>query len=120
MADAANAYKSLLVVERCFRSLKRTEIKMTPMFHRLEKRIEAHVKICVLALLIARVVEHQCGESWFQVKEALKALQVSKIRSGNFEFFQRNRPSEKADIILKNSQPLFIKGLFLFHLSKMA
>jgi len=55
MEDAAHGYRNLLVIERCFRSLKRTQIKMMPMYHWLPHRIEAHVKICVLALLIERV-----------------------------------------------------------------
>jgi hypothetical protein len=50
--DAALAYKSLRVIERCFRSLKRGQIYLGPMYHRTPKRIEAHVKLCVLALLI--------------------------------------------------------------------
>jgi transposase len=33
--DAASAYKSLLVIERCFRSLKRGQIQLGPMYHRL-------------------------------------------------------------------------------------
>jgi len=33
MQDAASGYKGLMVIERCFRSLKRTQIKMSPMFH---------------------------------------------------------------------------------------
>jgi transposase len=31
--DAACGYKELMVIERCFRSLKRTQIKMAPVFH---------------------------------------------------------------------------------------
>ena len=50
--DAASAYKSLMVIERGFRSLKRGQFYLGPMYHRLAQRIEAHVKICVLALLI--------------------------------------------------------------------
>jgi hypothetical protein len=45
--DAAVAYKSLRVIERCFRSLKRGPIQLGPMYPRLASRIEAHVKICV-------------------------------------------------------------------------
>ena len=37
--DAAVAYKSLLVIERCFRSLKRGQIHLGPMYHRLSQRI---------------------------------------------------------------------------------
>ena len=50
LEDAACGYKGLMVIERCFRSLKRTQIKMMPMYHWASRRIEAHVKICVLAL----------------------------------------------------------------------
>jgi transposase len=50
LEDAACGYKGLMVIERCFRSLKRTQIKMTPMYHWASRRIEAHVKICVLSL----------------------------------------------------------------------
>jgi transposase len=51
LEDAACGYKGLMVIERCFRSLKRTRIKMSPIHHWAPRRIEAHVKICVLALL---------------------------------------------------------------------
>jgi hypothetical protein len=40
LEDAACGYKGLMVIERCFRSLKRTQIKMTPMYHWLSRRIE--------------------------------------------------------------------------------
>ena len=35
---------------------------MTPMYHWASRRIEAHVTICVLALLIERIAELACGE----------------------------------------------------------
>ena len=38
--DTAFAYKSLLVIERCFRSLKRGPIQLGPMYHRLPQRIK--------------------------------------------------------------------------------
>jgi hypothetical protein len=64
LEDAACGYKSLMVIERCFRSFKRTQIKMTPMYHWLSRRIEAHVKICVLALMIERIAELSCDKPW--------------------------------------------------------
>jgi transposase len=60
LEDAASGYKGLMVIERCFRSLKRTQIKLTPMYHWLTRRIESHVRICVLALLIERIAELSC------------------------------------------------------------
>ena len=60
LEDAASGYKGLLIIERCFRTIKSTQIKLEPMHHWLPERIEAHIKICVLALLLARAAERQC------------------------------------------------------------
>ncbi|MFP3928738.1 MAG: hypothetical protein ACLFUP_07525, partial [Desulfobacteraceae bacterium] len=64
LEEAAEGYKGLMVIERCFRSLKRTQIHVSPLHHWLPRRIEAHVKVCVLSLLIERVMEHRCGQPW--------------------------------------------------------
>ena len=45
--DAACAYKSLSVIERCFRTLKRTQLKLSPVYHRLPRCIEAHITLCI-------------------------------------------------------------------------
>ena len=100
--DAACGYKSLLVIERCFRSLKKTQIKMMPMFHWVANRIEAHVKICVLALLVERVIEKTCGKPWSKIRETLQTLQASRFYAENFQFFQRNEPSLSVIETLKN------------------
>jgi transposase len=100
--DAASGYKALLVIERCFRSLKRTQVKMTPMFHWLPRRIETHVKICVLALLIERMAELSCGKTWMRMRESLRSLGVSKFRTETHYFFQRNEPSFEVNSILKS------------------
>ena len=100
--DAACGYKALLVIERCFRSLKRTRIKMTPMYHWLSRRIEAHIKICVLALLIERVAERMCNKPWYWIRESLRSLQASEYRTKKFQFFQRNELSKAVSSELKN------------------
>ena len=48
-ADAVRAYKSLSRVERAFRSFKGVDLKVRPVHHRLEKRVRAHVFLCMLA-----------------------------------------------------------------------
>ena len=90
LEDAACGYKSLMVIERCFRSLKRTQIKMTPMYHWASRRIEAHVKICVLALLIERIAELACGTPWHQIRRALDKLQVTEFFDLNHRVLMRN------------------------------
>jgi len=90
LEDAACGYKGLMVIERCFRSLKRTRIKMTPMYHWLPRRIEAHVKICVLALLLERLAEISSGRSWPRIKQGLRALQISYFSTAEHSFYRTN------------------------------
>lgn len=77
LEDAACEYSSLLVIERCFSSLKRTQIRMTPMYHWLERRIESHVRICVMTLLIQRLAEIECKASWTRIRHSLQKLQAT-------------------------------------------
>lgn len=112
--DAACGYKGLMVIERCFRSLKRTQIKMSPMFHWAPHRIEAHVKICVLSLLIERVAEISCGVPWNRIRTKLEDLQISEFHTPEYRFFRRNELSVKTRNILKAldiSTPKLVAGL---------
>ena len=48
-AGTVTAYKNLRYVERDFRHIKSDDLDLRPVFHRLEKRVKAHVLICMLA-----------------------------------------------------------------------
>jgi hypothetical protein len=48
-AGVVTAYKNLKHVERDFRHIKADDLDLRPVFHRLEKRVKAHVLICMLA-----------------------------------------------------------------------
>ena len=100
--DAACGYKGLMVIERCFRTLKRTQIKMTPMYHWLPTRIATHVRICVLSLLVERVAELACEKTWSHIQEALDTLQVSEFHTPSHRFFQLNEPTELLKETLKS------------------
>jgi len=101
LEDAACGYKGLMVIERCFRSLKRTQIKMMPMYHWVSRRIETHVRICVLALLIERVSELTCNKPWDQIRRSLDTLQVTEFENSFYRFFYRNELTPEATNILK-------------------
>jgi transposase len=101
LEDAACGYKGLLVIERCFRSLKRTQIKLCPMFHWTPRRIEAHVRICVLALLIERVAELTLRKPWSRIRYSLEKLQISEFFSLNHRFHRRNELDNETKNILK-------------------
>ena len=100
-SDATLAYKNLSVIERCFRTLKTTQLKLEPVYHRLPRRIEAHVKLCVMALLIERVAELACEQSWAQLRHVLRQLQVTEFHTPSHLFFQRNHPSQAVVKLLK-------------------
>jgi transposase len=100
--DAAAGYKGLLVIERAFRTLKSTRIKMEPMYHWLPKRIEAHVKLCVFSLLIERVAELQCKQPWSKIRRTLSTLQATEFRTPKNQFFRRNEPTSELARTLKS------------------
>src|SRR6266566_4749138 len=51
-SDAVRCYKRLSGVERAFRSMKTVDLKIRPVHHRLEKRVRAHVLLCMLAYYV--------------------------------------------------------------------
>jgi transposase len=74
-ADVALGYKNLLEAERAFRDLK-TTLELRPVWHRLERRIRAHVLLCWLALLLVRVAERQTAQTWRRVNLELGRLHL--------------------------------------------
>src|SRR5438034_1109638 len=72
--DVALGYKNLLEAERGFRDLK-SQLLLRPVFHRLEHRIRAHVLLCWLALLLTRVAERSCGQTWRRISRETGRLQ---------------------------------------------
>ena len=51
-AEAVRSYKFLAQVERAFRSLKTVDLKIRPIHHWLEKRVRAHIFLCMLAYYV--------------------------------------------------------------------
>lgn len=114
LEDAACGYKGLMVIERCFRSLKRTRIKMSPVHNWVRRRIEAHVKICVLALLIERLAELRCEKPWTRIKHDLEQLQISCFSTADHSFFRRNELTGRVRNILTSMDippPKVVQGL---------
>ena len=61
--DIALGYKQLMEVERAFRTLK-TTLDLRPVYHRKDERIQAHVFLCFLALLLVRIAERKTNMTW--------------------------------------------------------
>ena len=68
-------YKDLQEIERSWRTLK-SAIKIRPTFHWTERRVRAHVFLCVLALVIERVMrlKLQAAKSDCSPQRALREL----------------------------------------------
>ena len=66
-ADLALGYKQLQRVEEAWRPLK-SRLRLRPVYHWAVHRIHAHVALSVLALLLERVIEQACGDTWRNIR----------------------------------------------------
>ena len=92
VADIALGYKGMWVIESCFRKMKTTGLAVRPMFHWMPHRITAHVKLCVLALMIQRTAEIATGLPWRRLAGTLERLKAVRYTSEGRTSF-RPRPS---------------------------
>jgi len=98
--DIALGYKQLLEVERGWRDLKQV-IDLRPVYHRKEERIRAHVILCWLALLLARVAENAAGGTWPELRRQLSRIAVGTFTGPAGTFRQRTEISPAQAAILE-------------------
>jgi transposase len=79
-ADVALGYTSMTLIEGCFRQMKTTGLRTRPIYHWRPHRIIAHVKLCVLALLLQRAAELRCQQTWRTIRQTLDQLKVVRYR----------------------------------------
>ncbi|MFQ5745487.1 MAG: IS1634 family transposase [Acidobacteriota bacterium] len=78
--DMALGYKHLMRVEQSWRELK-SGIRLRPVFHWVAHRIHAHVRLSVLSLLLERVAERACQDTWRNIRDRLDQLKVAVFRT---------------------------------------
>jgi hypothetical protein len=98
--DIALGYKQLLQVERGWKDLKQV-IDLRPVYHRKEERIRAHVILCWLALLLARIAENACAATWPELRRQLDRIQVGAFTGPAGTFRQRTEISPAQAAILE-------------------
>jgi len=78
--EAVRVYKELSEVERAFASLKDI-IEMRPIHHRTAERVQAHIFVASLALLIHRAIEKKLKSAGLDLSatEALAALKSLRV-----------------------------------------
>jgi hypothetical protein len=98
--DIALGYKQLLEVERGWRDMKQV-IDLRPVYHRKEERIRAHVILCWLALLLARVTENACGGTWPDLRRELDRIHAGTFTGPAGTFRQRTEITKPQRDILR-------------------
>ena len=79
-AEVVQSYRQLMEVERAFRVLK-SLVKVRPVYHHRDRRVETHIFVCFLAYLLAKVLEQRLRAAGLTVSvahalETLKRLQA--------------------------------------------
>jgi transposase len=96
--DAVKAvamYKQLITVERSFRQLKDV-LALRPIYHRVERRVKAHIFVAALALLVRQLLERRLQEASVDLsaEEALQAVRC--VRHVTFRLEQEHRSGVSA------------------------
>lgn len=98
--EVALGYKQLMEVERAFRTLK-TTLELRPLYHRKEERIQAHVLLCFLALLLVRIAERQTGNTWDQIRAVMERMHLGEFESKDGRILQRTELTHEQTNLLK-------------------
>jgi len=77
------------------------------MFHWALRRIEAHVKLCVLALQVQRAAEIRAGLPWARIAHLLGTLKAARYVAESRTIVQRTKiVGELADLLKKLGIPI--------------
>ncbi len=101
--DMALGYKQLQRVEEAWRTLK-SGLRLRPVYHWTPHRICAPVSLSVLALLLERVAEQACADSWRNIRDDLKQIKLAQLLSPNGTVWQVTEPGPEAANRLKSLQ----------------
>lgn len=97
-SDVMKKYKELRDIERAFRELK-SSLKTRPAYHYTDKRVEGHVFVCVLGLLLRRLIERSTGMPTDKVLKELRRLKVNEDVIEGERIFRRNKLSAEQNEI---------------------
>jgi transposase len=77
--QTVTAYKSLSAVERAFRTMKTINLRIRPIHHHLEKRVRAHVFLCMLSYYVEWHMRKALAEILFTDPEPEAAERESVV-----------------------------------------
>jgi transposase len=82
--EAVAWYKQLIEVEHSFRNLKDV-LAMRPIYHRVEPRVQAHIFVAALALLLQRLLEKRLDQAGLDLSGPHAMQAVESIRLVEFQ-----------------------------------
>ena len=100
--EIVRRYKELAEIERGWRSLKST-LLLRPVFHWTEKRIRAHIFVCVLALQMERWMRRKLTgiSSVPRAVEVLRGIKAGELEVGGKLLRVPTKPTEEQRRLLK-------------------
>jgi len=98
--DLALGYKQLAQVERAWRLLK-SGLRIRPLFHWAPHRICAHVSLTMVALLLERLAETACGDTWRNIRDDLRQIKLAQLLTPHGDLWQVTDPLPAAANRLK-------------------
>ena len=93
--DMALGYKQQLRVEQAWRTLK-SGLSLRPVFHWAPHRIHAHIALTVLSLLLERVIERECQDTWRNIRDDLRHVKLVQLAGSDGELWQVTDPMPAA------------------------
>ncbi len=103
--EIAGAYKQLQRVEAAFRQMK-DFLRLRPIYHWRQRRVEAHVFVCVLAYLLERLLELKLAEAGVELSarralEEVGCVSVVEVEARGQRMKLVTRPTAEARAVLR-------------------
>lgn len=95
-------YRNLWKIERAFR-MSKSDLKERPIYHWLRSRIQAHLTLCFVSLLVAKEAERILAQKRCSLETAIEILGrvgAGTTRIGDVELDIESELDEKAKLIL--------------------
>ena len=99
--DLTLGYRQLQRVEEAWRRLK-NGLKLRPVYHFAPQRIRAHVAVSILVLLLERVAERACGDTWRNIRDDVKRIKLAQLSVPDGELWWVTDPGPDAAKRLKS------------------
>lgn len=113
--DTVRGYKSLAQVERAFRCMKGTDLRVRPIYHHTEDHVRAHIFLCLLAYYVEWHLRAAWSPLLFQDEDLPQARQtrdaVAPAQSS------AKAKAKKADRQTADGLPIQSFGTLLMHLA---